>query len=74
MTRRGAILAVQAIAEGIQAAGPLGAPSGPLYAVCMAFMTEAEYQALLASMKRAGLVKESPGHLLRWIGPSLPGR
>lgn len=56
------------VTETIRAAGSL--PSGPLFAVLGVELST--YQAILGTLKRAGLVKES-GHVLTWVGPVAGG-
>ena len=58
---------LKALAEIIDHAGEV--PSGELYARLMGTVTLDEYQRLIGSLKRTGLVTETPGHLLRWSGP-----
>jgi uncharacterized protein YutE (UPF0331/DUF86 family) len=62
-----AIQALKALAEIIRHAGEV--PSGHLYARLMHKITLEDYDRLIATLKRAGLVTETPGHLLRWTGP-----
>lgn len=62
-------LAVTA-AEAVRQAGPMGLPSGHLYAALMGKVTLDGYQSMIGMLKRAGLIKES-AHLLTWIGPQL---
>ena len=47
-------------------------PSGHLYARLMGHLTIDDYQSVIATLARAGLVREHPSHLLEWIGPSGP--
>jgi len=47
-------------------------PSGHLYARLMGHLDIDQYQGVIASLVRAGLVREHPSHLLEWIGPSGP--
>lgn len=58
---------LKALAETIHHAGEI--PSGELYARIMGKVTLRDYNRLVAALKRTGLVTETPGHLLRWIGP-----
>jgi uncharacterized protein YutE (UPF0331/DUF86 family) len=62
-----AIQALKALAEIIRHAGEV--PSGELYARLMGRVTLEDYNRLIETLKRAGLVTETPGHLLRWTGP-----
>jgi hypothetical protein len=44
--------------------------SGHLYARLMSYnFSLADYEAIIGTLKRAGLVKES-GHQLTWVGPA----
>lgn len=64
-----AVKAAAAIGEAIRDLGEV--PSGVLYANVMASgMTLHAYTAIIGVLKRAKLVEETPGHLLRWIGPT----
>ena len=47
-------------------------PSGHLYARLMGHLSIDDYQSVIATLVRAGLVREHPSHLLEWIGPSGP--
>jgi hypothetical protein len=47
-------------------------PSGHLYARLMGHLSIDDYQSVIATLIRAGLVHEHPSHLLEWIGPSGP--
>lgn len=59
-----------AMAEVIRARGSEGIPSGHLYAQVMGSMDLDTYHAIIASLRRTGLVTESPSHLLTWTGPT----
>lgn len=61
-----------AVSETIREAGEV--PSGPLYAQLCGRVTLEGYQSMLRTLKGAGLVEETAGHLLRWIGPKLEVR
>lgn len=51
-------LAVECVLEAAQVAGPLGAPSGVVYAAMSAHgMRLATYQSLLDAMQRAGKIE-----------------
>ena len=63
-----AISAVMAVAEAIQALKAV--PSGHIYARLMPRMELATYEAVIRTLKNAGLVKEDPSHLLVWTGPA----
>jgi hypothetical protein len=43
-------------------------PSGHLYAQLMGILTLDQYNAIINTLKKAGMVSES-GNLLTWIGP-----
>jgi hypothetical protein len=58
---------LKAFAEIIYRAGEV--PSGELYVRVMHKMSLDDYNRLIATLKRTGLVTETPGHLLRWTGP-----
>ena len=62
-----AIRALKVLAEIIRHAGEV--PSGELYARLMHKVTLEDYTRLIETLKRTGLVTETPGHLLRWSGP-----
>jgi hypothetical protein len=59
---------IHAIAEAIRTAGEV--PSGHLYAQLMGVLDLETYTAIIAMLKRSGLVAEH-GHLLTWTGPQL---
>ena len=42
--------------------GPMGAPSGPMYAALMSYMTLDQYQTLMAGLVSAGKLKQV-GHV-----------
>ncbi len=63
-----AIQATAAIAEAIREVGSI--PSGHLYAHVVGRMTYETYTAVIALLKRAGLVAES-SNVLRWVGPAI---
>jgi hypothetical protein len=62
-----AFQALRALAEIIRHADEV--PSGELYARLMGRVTLEDYTRLIETLKRTGLVTETPGHLLRWTGP-----
>jgi hypothetical protein len=62
-----AFQALKALAEIIRHAGEV--PSGELYARLMGKVTLDDYTRLVGTLKRTGLVTETPGHLLRWVEP-----
>ena len=47
-------------------------PSGHLYARLMGHLSIDDYQSVIATLVRAGLVREHQSHLLEWIGLSGP--
>lgn len=66
MTDRTLALAA-AIVETIKAAGAQGAPSGPMYAACMAHGVHLdEYQSILDALVRAKLIRVS-NHCAYWL-------
>lgn len=68
---RGAVDVVVTIAEAVRSLGEV--PSGELYAVAMSAGLSLEtYNKVLGILERAKLV-ENKGHLLRWVGPEIPG-
>jgi len=68
---RAAVEVVTTLAEAVRDLGEV--PSGELYAVAMsAGLSLGQYQSVLGVLKRAGLVEETPAHLLRWVGPKIP--
>ncbi len=62
--------AVLAVAECIRDLGSV--PSGHLYARLIGHMSVESFQSFIATLVRAGLVREHANHLLEWIGPSGP--
>lgn len=65
---RVALDAIFAIAEAIRGLGEV--PSGHLYAAVCGKLELAQYEAILRTLKGAGLIEET-AYLLRWIGPQL---
>lgn len=57
---------IMAVADAVKALGSV--PSGHLYARLMGRMSLAEYDGIVAVLKRAKLVEERH-HLLTWKGP-----
>lgn len=55
---------LHAIAETIRFLGEV--PSGEIYARLSGRVSLADYEQAISILKRAGLVTETPGHLLRW--------
>jgi len=43
-------------------------PSGTLYAHVMGQLSLESYEKVIGLLKRAGVVEETPAHLLRWVG------
>jgi hypothetical protein len=66
----GTLRVVVAISQCIQELGSV--PSGHLFARLMGHLDIDSYQSVIATLVRAGLVREHPNHLLEWIGPSGP--
>lgn len=61
-----ALSILMTVAETIREIGEV--PSGTLYAMLCGTISLDEYQSMITTLKRAGLVDEQ-SHLLRWIGP-----
>lgn len=66
---RAAFNAVLAVAETIREAREI--PSGTMYAALMERVDYAGYEKLISILKGAGLVEETPAHMLRWVGPEM---
>ena len=66
-----ALTATLAVAEAIREAGRV--PSGTLYAILCGRMDLRTYEALIRTLKNAGLVEEKYNEL-RWIGPEVLSR
>lgn len=64
--KKAALKVLMAVAETIRECGE--APAGTLYAGLMNHVDIHGFEAIIRTLKNAGLVKES-GHLLTWIGP-----
>lgn len=62
-----AIRAVAAIGDAIRELGSV--PSGELYARLMGHLDIDQYQRIIDTLKRTGLVAEL-GHVIKWIGPA----
>ena len=62
-----ALDAIHAIAETIRELGEI--PSGELYARLMGKIELRDYDLILDTLKWAGLVTETSGHLLKWNHP-----
>jgi hypothetical protein len=56
-----------AVSETIREVGE--APSGIIYAALMDRVDMQGYTKMLNVLKGAGLIVETPAHLLRWVGP-----
>jgi hypothetical protein len=63
----GTLQVVLAIARAIEELGTV--PSGHLYARLMGHLDIDAYQSVIATLVRAGLVRECANHLLEWAGP-----
>lgn len=59
---------VKAIADAIKELGEV--PSGHLYAGVSSRLELGYYQQIIELLKNAGLVEETPNHLLRWVAKS----
>ena len=64
----GTLGVILAIAQAIEKSGSI--PSGHLYAQLMGHLSLDDYQEVIATLVRAGIVRENPSHLLEWIAPS----
>lgn len=64
---KGALKAVTAVADAIRDLGEV--PSGVLYAHLAGKLSLEAYEKLIGVLKGAGLVRETPSHLLVWTGP-----
>lgn len=62
-----ALNAIHAIAETIRELDEV--PSGELYARLMGKIELHDYEQIIATLKRTGLVTETPAGLLRWNHP-----
>ena len=62
-----ALQIVHAVGEAIQELGSV--PSGTLYARLMGRMRLDRHEQIIGLLKTAGLVEESPEHMLTWTGP-----
>ena len=69
---KAALAVTMAVAETIREAGEV--PSGTVYAALIGRVSLEGYQSMLRNLKNAGLVEETPAHLLKWIGPKLEGK
>ncbi len=63
---KAAMQIILAVGDAIRELGSV--PSGHLYANLMGKMSLAQYEAIIRTLKGAGLVEES-AHLLTWVGP-----
>ena len=64
-----ALQIVHAVGEAIQELGSV--PSGTLYARLMGRMRLDRHEQIIGLLKTAGLVEESPDHMLTWVGPQV---
>jgi hypothetical protein len=61
---------IKTVAEVIRTAKQI--PNGELYAIVMpSGISIQSYTKVLDTLKKAQLIEETPGHLLKWIGPNL---
>ena len=67
LAARAAMTFTTAIGEAIRDIGNV--PAGHLYAAVCSVMDINMFNAIIAKLEEAGLVKRN-GHLLSWIGPS----
>ncbi len=66
---RAAVGVLVALSETIRELGQV--PSGTLYARVMGYLTLEQYQSIIETLKRTGLVVEDQSYLLRWVGPQI---
>ncbi len=59
-----------AVAEAIRAAGKDGIPNGHLYVMLIGRVDANGYEAMIRTLKNAGLVTER-ANLLTWVGPEV---
>lgn len=64
--QKSAVAVVMAVAETVREAKRC--PSGTVYAVLMGRVTMNGYEKILGILKRSGLIEETKGHELVWIG------
>ncbi len=70
---KAAIEATKAIADAIQELGSV--PSGELYARTMQYLSFENYEAIITTLIRIGVVRREQSHLLVWTGPAkVPGK
>jgi hypothetical protein len=62
-----ALKVLVAVGDAIREAGEIS--SGSLYAVVMGRLDMHRYETIIATLKNADLINESPAHLLRGSGP-----
>lgn len=65
---KAALALTLAVAETIRECSE--APAGTLYAGLAGRVTLEGFQSMIQQLKNAGLVSESSGHMLKWIGPT----
>lgn len=58
-----------AVAEAIREAGEI--PSGTLYGALCGRVTLQGWESIVRTLTNAGLVAETSGNLLRWVGPKI---
>lgn len=63
---RAALAVVQAVSDTVRELKRV--PSGHVYAVLMGRVSLTGYQKILGILKRGGVIEETPGHELVWIG------
>ncbi len=63
---KAAMAVVLVVGETIRDLGEV--PSGHLYAQLMGRFSLAEYEKIIDTLVRAGVVEKTPQHLLRWVG------
>lgn len=66
-----AFMLTAAVAEAVREAGEI--PSGTVYAAMLSRIDLAGFEALIRTLKGAGLISET-AHMLRWIGPTFEVR
>lgn len=73
VTRRqiiGATAVCLAVAETIREAG--STPAGPIYAALQtAGLDLQSFEAIIRTLTNTGLIEETPGHILKWTGPTI---
>lgn len=59
---------VRAIIDAVKEAGPIGIPSGNIYAVLMGAMTLEQYERLLKLALDSGVIQQDSSHRLYFVG------